>query len=81
MQTKIGSLIESIINILIGYFVALLSQVVIFPHYDIYISMQDNLLIGAWFTLISLVRSFIIRRFFNACLTGQLNTGGSHAKR
>ncbi|WP_019530625.1 DUF7220 family protein [Dasania marina] len=80
MQTKIGSLIESIINILIGYFVALLSQVVIFPHYDIYISMQDNLLIGAWFTLISLVRSFIIRRLFNARLAKPATAGGHHAK-
>ena len=67
-QTKTGSLIESIINIFIGYIVALVSQILIFPIFDINISFSENLLIGAWFTLISLVRSYIIRRWFNAKL-------------
>ena len=67
-QTKTGSLIESIINIFIGYIVALVSQILIFPIFDINISFSENILIGAWFTLISLVRSYIIRRWFNAKL-------------
>ncbi len=67
-QSKIGSLIESIINILIGYFVALASQLMIFPLFDINISLQTNLWIGLWFTIISLIRSYIIRRWFNARL-------------
>lgn len=65
MQTKTQSLIESAINILIGYFVALLSQLIIFPMFDIHIGLGDNLMIGAWFTLISLVRSYAVRRWFN----------------
>ena len=65
MQTKIQSFIESIINILIGYFVALLSQIAIFPLFDIHVSLSDNLLIGVYFTIISLFRSYFIRRFFN----------------
>ena len=65
MQTKIQSLIESVINILIGYFVALLSQLIIFSMFDIHIGLSDNLMIGAWFTLISLVRSYAVRRWFN----------------
>ena len=67
-QTRLESLIESIINIVIGYMVALLSQLMIFPMFDIHVSLTDNLLIGAWFTLISLVRSYVIRRWFNARL-------------
>jgi hypothetical protein len=67
-QTKLGSLIESIMNIIIGYGVALLSQIILFPLFDIHISLSTNLWIGAWFTLISLVRSYIIRRWFNARL-------------
>jgi hypothetical protein len=66
MQSKLGSLIESGVNILIGYFVALISQIVLFPFFDIYISLETNLYIGAWFTLISLIRSYIVRRWFNA---------------
>jgi len=65
MQTKYQSLIESLTNILIGYLTALLSQVLIFPLFDIYVTFQDNLLIGLYFTVISLIRSYLIRRYFN----------------
>ena len=65
MQSKLQSLIESFTNILIGYLTALLSQVLIFPIFDIYVSFQDNLLIGLYFTIISLVRSYLVRRYFN----------------
>ena len=65
MQTKLGSLTESITNIIAGYIIAVLSQVVIFPYFDIYISLKSNLYIGLWFTGISFTRSYLIRRFFN----------------
>ena len=65
MQTKYQSLVESLINILIGYLTALLSQVLIFPLFDIDVSFQDNLLIGLYFTIISLLRSYLVRRYFN----------------
>lgn len=68
MQSKLSSLIESIMNILIGYGVAIVSQLAIFPMFDIYISISANLWIGAWFTAISLVRSYVVRRWFNAHL-------------
>ena len=67
-QTKLGSLIESMMNIAIGYGVALMSQIIIFPLFGIVVSLSTNLWIGAWFTLISLVRSYVIRRWFNARL-------------
>ena len=65
MQSKIQSLIESIVNILIGYFTALFSQLLVFPLFNINIPIQDNLLIGLYFTLISLARSYLVRRYFN----------------
>ena len=64
-QTKIESLKESFINILIGYITALISQIVIFPLFDMEVSIGANLLIGLYFTLISLVRSYLIRRYYN----------------
>lgn len=67
-QTRLGSLIEAAMNITIGYVVAILSQLVIFPLFGIHIRLSDNLLIGLWFTGISLVRSYVIRRWFNARL-------------
>lgn len=65
-QTKVGSLIESLINVMIGYIVALASQLVIFPFFNIHLNFGENMAIGAWFTIISIVRSYIIRRWFNS---------------
>lgn len=65
MQTKTSSMIESISNVFIGYVVAVISQITIFPLFDIHVSVLDNALIGVWFTVISLVRSYTVRRLFN----------------
>lgn len=67
-QTRLCSLIESVVNILVGYGVALGSQLLIFPMFGVHLPFTANMLIGAWFTAISLVRSYIIRRWFNARL-------------
>ncbi len=64
MQLKRHSALESITNVLCGYGVALLSQIIIFPFFNIKITIQDNLLIGGFFTAISLIRSYILRRIF-----------------
>lgn len=64
-QSKKFSLIESATNVAIGYGVAVSAQMAIFPLYDIEISINQNLEIGMLFTLISLVRSYVIRRIFN----------------
>lgn len=64
-QTKRQSLIESATNIAIGYTVALLSQLIVFPLVGIHVSFSTNLEIGLYFTLISLVRSYLVRRWFN----------------
>ena len=65
MQTKKGSLAESITNILIGYFVALLSQIIIFPLVGVEASLDQNIVIGLLFTVVSLCRSYAVRRVYN----------------
>ena len=65
MQTRKHSLCESITNVIIGYSIALLSQIIIFPFFQIKITLHDNLLIGLWFTLISIIRSYTLRRIHN----------------
>ena len=64
MQKKTHSLIESILNVTVGYLVAVGSQILVFPYFGINITLQDNLLIGIWFTVISIIRSYTIRRLF-----------------
>ena len=64
MQTRSHSLIESLTNVAIGYVVALLSQLLIFPMFDIDVPFSANLQIGLWFTAISIARSYVLRRWF-----------------
>jgi len=64
MQNKTHSLIESILNVTVGYLVAVTSQIIIFPYFGIDIPMADNFIIGLWFTVISIARSYTIRRLF-----------------
>lgn len=42
-QTKIGSFIEALVNTVIGYFIALISQILIFPIFDIHVPISTNL--------------------------------------
>ena len=52
-------------NVAIGYLVALSVQLVVFPLLSIPVSLNQNLLIGAIFTAVSLARSYCVRRMFN----------------
>ena len=63
-QTRRHSLTESIVNVLIGYFVALASQLAIFPLFGIHVAFRDNIMIGLYFTAVSVVRSYALRRWF-----------------
>ena len=64
-QSKKMSLVETLFNVAVGYLISLLTQIFIFPHYGIIIPLHDNITIGAIFTVVSIVRSYSLRRFFN----------------
>ena len=65
-QSRLMSLVESLANVLVGYGVAVLTQVVVFPLFGLHVPLADNLLIGIVFTGVSLVRSYALRRSFEA---------------
>ena len=65
LQSKTQSALESCASTAIGYLVALASQIVIFPLFGMRVSLSDNLLIGLYFTAISIARSYCVRRMFN----------------
>jgi hypothetical protein len=65
MQTRLMSMVETITNVAIGLVVSFLSQVVIFKYYDIHISLAQNLEMTLYFTVVSILRGFFLRRLFN----------------
>ena len=65
MQTRLMSLVESVTNIFVGYAVAVITQLLVFPLFGLAASLSDNLIIGLIFTAVSLGRSYALRRLFN----------------
>ena len=66
MQTRMMSLVESVANIIVGYAVAVITQLLVFPFFGLAASLSDNLIIGLIFTAVSLCRSYALRRIFNS---------------
>lgn len=64
-QSKLGSLVESVVNIIIGFVINVTAQHLVFPLFGIHILFSQNLGIAVIFTVISLTRSYVLRRIFN----------------
>ena len=65
-QSRLMSLVESLANVLVGYGVAVATQVAVFPLLGLAVTVTENLLIGLIFTVVSIVRSYALRRGFEA---------------
>ena len=60
------SLVEAIANVVAGYGVAVLTQLIVFPWFGLPAHLVDALAIGATFTIVSIARTFALRRLFEA---------------
>lgn len=65
MQSRLMSAVETATNIAVGLVVSFIAQLVIFDVYDISITVSQNVEITLFFTLVSIVRSYALRRVFN----------------
>ncbi len=65
MQTKLGSITEAWANIAVGFSINYCANLLIFPLFGMHISPGANFLMGLIYTAISLVRSYVLRRWFN----------------
>jgi len=66
-QTKIESLLETFLNIGSGFVLSLFLWVfIVAPIWNIQVAMSDNFMITCLFTVVSIIRSYFWRRFFNA---------------
>jgi hypothetical protein len=63
------SLIEAIANVAVGFGVAVTTQVLVFPVFGMEASLSENLAIGCIFTVVSIARSYALRRLFEAMRT------------
>ena len=64
-QSKIYSWFETLLNIAIGFVVAMIGQMIIFPIVGLEVHLNQNLWIASFFTCVGIVRMYVVRRFFN----------------
>lgn len=68
-QSRAMSLVEAIANVIVGYGAAVVTQMLVFPVFSLHMTWVENLKLAAAFTLISIIRSFALRRLFEAIRT------------
>lgn len=65
-QSRSASLFEAVTNVVFGFLLAFVVQGIVYPLLGIVTTAQDNLLIAALFTALSIARSFLVRRAFES---------------
>jgi hypothetical protein len=66
MQTRKGSLVESLAGTAIGFIISLLVwQFIVRPWWHLQTSFVENLEITTLFTVVSIARGYFVRRMFN----------------
>ena len=65
-QSRLMSLVEAVANVAVGYGVAVVTQILIFPIFGLHTTLAQNLQMGLLFTGVSIIRSFLLRRLFEA---------------
>lgn len=69
-QTKLGSFTEAWANIAVGFGINFAANLLVLPHFGLPVTAVQAFGIGVIFTVISLVRSYVLRRWFNGLKFG-----------
>jgi hypothetical protein len=73
-QTKLGSIAEAWANIAVGFSINFVANMLILPLFGFHtLTLKNNFIIGLLYTVISLVRSYVLRRWFNGLKFGHDN--------
>lgn len=67
-QSRLDSFIEAWLNVLIGFFISMLANFIIFPLVGVAASVSQVLWIGLLMTFVSVARSYFVRRWANKYL-------------
>jgi len=65
-QSRLMSMAEAAANVVVGYVLAIATQIVVFPWFEIETGLAEHLTIGLAFVGVSLVRGYLLRRLFEA---------------
>ena len=65
-QSKRESFIEACVNTAIGLGVSLVANQLILPHYGTDLTLWNSFQISLAYTVVSIARGYVIRRWFNA---------------
>lgn len=65
MQTRLGSLLEVVVNTVLGLAIAMVATNWICAAYGIPMSLNSNFILTSWMTVVSIARSYLLRRLFN----------------
>ena len=63
-QSRIMSMVEAAANVVVGYVLAIATQIVVFPWFWIETGLAEHLTIGLAFVGVSLARGYLLRRLF-----------------
>ena len=64
-QSKLMSLVEAVANTAVGFAIAVVVTQFICKVYNIPLTLESNTIITFWMTVVSVLRSYLMRRFFN----------------
>ena len=73
-QSRAMSLCEAVVDVAIGYGIAVATHLVLFPVFGLHATLVQSLKIGAVFAMASIARAFALRRLFETLC---IRTGGS----
>lgn len=63
-QSRRGSFAEAVANVVLGYLLALVTQRLAYPLFGIHTTLASDSAIAGIFTVVSLARSYVLRRLF-----------------
>lgn len=80
MQSRRMSIVETIVNTMVGFFISVLTTQIVLPQYHCPVTFKDNAEITTIFTVISIIRGYTVRRFFNWCALWRTNLAWRHER-
>lgn len=66
MQSKKESFIETLTSVFVGWLIGVILNMLVLPLFNYNITVIDSLWVSLIFTVVSVIRGYVIRRFFNS---------------